>query len=167
MLSPKIVELLNDQVSAELYASQVYLQMGAWCDAKGLPGAAAFFMGHVSEEIGHRDQIVQYLFDCDCAVQVGALDAPEQNFDNLLQVIETAYAHEQKVTAMINTIASEAITTSDFNTFNFIQTFIAEQREEEALFRGILEQATLVSFDGSSGEAMRHMNSYLQRISEN
>jgi ferritin len=84
----------------------------------------------------------------------------------VVEVIETAYAHEQKVTAMINEIANLAFDERDFNTFNMLQWFIAEQREEEVLFRGILDQIALVAFKGQSGEAMYHINNYLQRLAQ-
>lgn len=166
MLSDSIVALLNRQVNAELYASQVYLQMGAWCEKEGLPGAGAFFSSHVPEEISHRDKIVAYMYDCDAEVKLTAMDAPRTSYAGLIEVIEEGLAHEKSVTAMISEIASACMKEGDFTTFSFIQFFIDEQREEEALFRGILDQVNLSGFDGTPGIAMRHMNNYLQSLAD-
>ncbi len=164
MLKPEIVAKLNDQLDAELFASNLYLQMSAWCEREGLAGAAAFFADHVPEEIAHRDKIATYLFECDAPVRLGAIDAPRAEYTSLLEVIEAAYAHEQEVTAMIHDIAELALDTRDFNTFNFLQWFITEQREEEVLFRGVLDQAKLTAFTGDAGQALWYLNQYLERL---
>lgn len=166
MLKANIIEKLNAQVNAEMFASNLYLQMAAWCEDKGLAGAAEFFKKHVPEELAHRDKFIHYLFECGAPVRISALDAPRADYNNLVEVIEAAYAHEQKVTAMINDIANLALDERDFNTFNMLQWFIAEQREEEVLFRGILDQIALVAFKGQSGEAMFHINQHLQRLAQ-
>lgn len=166
MLKQNIIDKLNDQVNAEMFASNLYLQMAAWCETQGLAGAAAFFKKHVPEELLHRDKFVHYLFECGAPVRIAAMEAPRADYANLVEVIEAAYAHELKVTAMINTIANLAFDERDFNTFNMLQWFIAEQREEEVLFRGIKDQVKLSAFTGEAGSAMWHMNNYLQRITQ-
>lgn len=164
MLKPDIIAKLNDQLNAELFASNLYLQMSAWCEAEGLAGAAAFFANHVPEELGHRDRIATYLFECDAPVRLGATEAPRAEYSSLLEVIEAAYDHEQQVTAMITAIAELALDSRDFNTFNFLQWFITEQREEEVLFRGVLDHARLAAFTGDTGQAMWHLNQHLDRL---
>lgn len=165
MLSETISRLINDQMNAEMYASNLYLQMASWCDEKGMAGAAEFFQTHMREELDHRDRFIQFLFDCGSPVTVHAVQAPPTEWGSLLDVLKAAYEHEQHVTALINNIAAEALKTNDFNTLNFLQWFIEEQREEESLFRGVLDQTSLAAFDGDSGEAMWHVNQYLSRIS--
>jgi len=164
MLKPAIVKKLNQQIAAEMYASNLYLQMAAWCESQGLAGAAAFFRKHVPEELMHRDKFVDYLIECDEDVIIAAVEAPPTKFKSLVEVIDAAYEHEQKITGMINDIADLALKNNDFNTFNMLQFFIAEQREEEVLFRGIIDQVKLVAFKGETGEAMFHINNYLQRL---
>lgn len=166
MLQPAMINKLNEQITAEMYASNLYLQMSAWCEEQGLSGAAAFFRQHVPEELSHRDKIIDYLIECDASVEVGAIKAPPTQFKSLVEVINKAYEHERYVTSMINSLAEMALDLKDFNTFNMLQFFIAEQREEEVLFRGILDQVKLVAFKGETGEAMYLINQYLQRLSQ-
>lgn len=164
MLNSDIVTLLNDQMNAESYASRLYLQMAAWCDAQGLDGGTAFFRSHASDELTHRDRIVDYMLECDAAIKLGAVEAPPTEFGTLLELIEKAYALEQEVTARIHNIASTALDERDFNTLEFIQWFISEQREEESLFRSILQHADIVAFKGETGEAMWLLNNYLRQL---
>ena len=64
----------------------------------------------------------------------------------------------------INNLAELALKSRDFNTFNVMQWFIAEQREEEVLFRGVLDQAKLAAFTGDSGQALFHLNAFMGKV---
>ena len=61
MLSENIIKHLNDQLNAEFYSSNVYLQMSAWADYKGFPGAAKFLKSHAAEEMEHMQRLFTYL----------------------------------------------------------------------------------------------------------
>jgi ferritin len=164
MLAANIVSLLNEQVTHEAHAAQLYLQMAMWCEDKGMHGAATFFRSHVSEEMGHRDKLVDYMVESDAKVTIQAIPAPQAEYDNLVEVLKAAYAHEQKVTAQIHHLAAVSLEEKDFSTFNMLQWFIAEQREEIMLFRGIVEHITLTGFTGDNGTAMVQMNRYLHHL---
>ena len=164
MLKTNIVELLNAQITHETYAAQLYLQMAMWCEDKGMHGAATFFRSHVPEEMIHRDKLVDYMVESGAPVVIDAIPAPRAEFDSLVDVLRAAYAHEQKVTAQIHHLAETALDGKDFSTFNMLQWFIAEQREEIVLFRGIVEHIELTGFTGENGTAMVQMNRYLHRL---
>ncbi|WP_178862227.1 ferritin [Thiomicrorhabdus cannonii] len=166
MLKPEIAKLLGEQVNAEFYASNVYLQLSAWCESQGLEGAALFFRGHSLEERTHMDKIFDYLCECGIPVTIGAIAAPPTQFANLMEVINAAYQHELKVSAMIKNIANQAFQAQDYTTFNFIEWFIAEQHEEEVLFGKILSKAKMLGFDGSPGQALHHMDNFLRAVEQ-
>ena len=162
MLSPEISKLLNDQVNAEYFASNVYLQLSAWCEKNGLEGSAKFFREHSLEERAHMDKIFDYMAECGQDIQIEAIPQPPSEFNTLMDVINAAYQHELKVTAMIKNIAQVATKTEDYTTFNFIEWFIAEQHEEEVLFGKILDKAKMLGFDGSPGQQLHIMDNYLR-----
>lgn len=166
MLKPEIAQLLNDQVNAEFYASNVYLQLSAWCEDAGLEGSAKFFREHSLEERTHMDKIFDYMTECSLPVTIGAIDAPPTEFANLMDAIRAAYEHELKVTAMINNIARTAFEVQDYTTFNFIEWFIAEQHEEEVLFGKILSKAEMLGFDGEAGQQLHIMDNFLRFIEQ-
>lgn len=164
MLKPEIAELLNKQVNAEFYASNVYLQLSAWAEDAGLEGSAKFFRGHSLEERTHMDKIFDYMCECNLSVTIEQIDAPPNNYANLMDAINAAYQHEVKVTAMINHIAKTAFELQDYTTFNFIEWFIAEQHEEEVLFGKILSKAEMLGFTGQTGQQLHIMDTYLKFI---
>ncbi len=164
MLKPGIATLLNDQVNAEFTASNIYLQLSAWCEGKGLDGSAKFFREHSLEEREHMDKIFDYMAECGLPITIDAIPAPPTKFDNLMDVINAAYEHELKVTAMINNIAKKAFELQDYTTFNFIEWFIAEQHEEEVLFGKILSKAEILGFTGQPGQTLGIMDNFLRMV---
>lgn len=164
MLSKKIKKLLNRQVNAEFYASNIYLQMCAWAEGEGLDGAAEFFRGHSLEEREHMDKIFNYMAECGAPVTIEEIPKPPSEYDNLMEVLKAAFKHEKKVTAMIKQIAKTAFEKEDYTTFNFIEWFIAEQHEEEVLFGKVLGKAEMLGFDGEPGQTLHIMDNYLQRL---
>jgi len=167
MLTQEIATLLNDQVNAEYFASNVYLQLSAWCEDQGLEGSAKFFRQHSLEERAHMDKIFDYMTECGQFVRIEAIPQPPAEFDNLMDVIQAAYEHEQNVTAMIRNIADHAFESKDYTTFNFIEWFIAEQHEEEVLFGKILAKAKMLGFDGSPGQQLHIMDNFLRFVEGN
>ncbi len=81
---------------------------------------------------------------------LGAIEAPKANFESLLSLFEYTYEHEQLITSKINALAHTAFTTQDYSTFNFLQWYVAEQHEEEKLFKSIVDKIRLVGEDGKA-----------------
>lgn len=164
MLNEKIADLLNKQVNAEFYASNVYLQMCAWAEDQGLEGAADFFRNHSREEREHMDKIFNYMAECGVPVTIEAIPKAQRDYDDLMAVINAAFEHEKHVTAMIKNIAKNAFENEDYTTFNFIEWFIAEQHEEEVLFSKVLSHAEMMDFTGERGQKLLIMDGYLKKL---
>lgn len=147
MPSQSMLELLNRQIDMELFSSNQYRQMSAWCASKGLTGCASFLVGQAEEELDHMRKIVGFVHDRGEMVVMGGLEAPRHQFDDLVQVFRAAMDHEKKVTAAIHRMADQALSERDYATFNFLQWFVAEQVEEEALFQAILDRMALIGAD--------------------
>jgi ferritin len=148
MLSESMVSLLNAQINAEFYSSNVYLQMSAWCEDKALAGAAAFLRVHAAEELDHMHRIFDYVNEAGAMAVLGTIQAPPTSFESAEALFNAIYAHECSITARINEIVAAAMEEKDFATFNFLQWFVAEQREEEALTKSIVEKFAMVGGDG-------------------
>ena len=144
MLSKKIMDKLNDQVNLEFYSSNVYLQMSAWCESKGLPGCAGFLRLHAAEEMMHMNKMFDYVNESGGMALVGEIKAPPAEFGSVQAMFEEIYKHECHVTRQINDIVAAAFEEKDFFTFNFLQWYVAEQHEEEALFKGILDRFGII-----------------------
>ncbi|NHB95973.1 non-heme ferritin [Photorhabdus stackebrandtii] len=150
MLNQEMINKLNEQMNLEFYSANLYLQMSAWCSDKGLAGAAAFFKSHSQEEMQHMHRLFDYLSDTGAMPRLGQIDAPSVDYESISHVLKRTYEHEKFITAEINKLAHLAITTQDYSTFNFLQWYVAEQHEEEKLFKSILDKLDMVGEDGKA-----------------
>jgi ferritin len=148
MLKNSMVEKLNQQINLEFYSSNLYLQMSAWCEEKGFEGAAEFLRSHATEEMEHMTRLFTYVSETGALPILGSIEAPPHEFNSLGEVFQQTYEHECLITQRINALAHEAFSSQDYSTFNFLQWYVAEQHEEEKLFKGILDKIELVGDDG-------------------
>lgn len=144
MLSNEVVDLLNEQVKKEMFASNLYLNMSSWCFKNHFDGAGEFLFNHAQEEREHATKLIKYLNDTDSKAIIEAIEKPQSEFSSLLDVFEKIYKHELTITDSITNLVDFTLNKKDFSTFNFLQWYVSEQHEEEALFRGILDKIKLI-----------------------
>ena len=149
MLTAEMTGRLNDQLNLEFFSANLYLQMSAWCSDKGFEGAASFLKMHSREEMQHMQRLFEYLSDTGAMPVLGSIAAPPISWNSLNDVLEDALKHEQLITSKINELAHAAMTSQDYSTFNFLQWYVAEQHEEETLFKSVLDKLALVSNTGN------------------
>ena len=150
MLSNEMVELLNRQINLEFYSSNLYLQMSAWCEYQALESCAEFLRLHAEEEMTHMSRLFKYVADTGALPRIGAIDSPPSEFEDIINVFKEIYKHEQHITKQINELAHAAFSEKDFSTFNFLQWYVAEQHEEEKLFKSILDKIEMIGTSGNS-----------------
>ena len=106
---------------------------------KGLNGSAKFLKSHASEEMSHMQKIFDYVQDTGALAIIDAIKKPDIEFTDLKAVFEQTYEHEKMITSQINELVDLALSQKDYSTFNFLQWYVAEQHEEEKLFKSILD----------------------------
>ena len=148
MLTQTVIDQLNEQINWEFYSSNLYLQMSAWCDSKGLEGSAAFLKDHATEEMEHMQRLFTYVSECGALPILGEIKAPPIEWESLKDVLEQTYEHELFVTKKINELVDVALVEKDHSTFNFLQWYVAEQHEEEKLFKSIIDKMNLIGTEG-------------------
>jgi len=144
MINQPMIDALNKQIGLEGYASFLYLSMASWCDQQGLEGCAQFMHRQSEEEREHMLKIFHYLSEVDAHALAPAIAQPPHEFSTIQEMFEQVYEHEKKVTASINDLVTLAKAESDHNTQLFLQWYVEEQREEEALMRSILDKLKLI-----------------------
>ena len=154
---------LNTQISLEGYASFLYLSMASWCDKEGLQGCAAFMHRQSDEERQHMLRIFHYISEVDGHALAPAIAQPPHSFESVHKLFEQVYAHEQKVTASINELLSLAYKDNDHTTLNFLQWYVTEQREEEALMRNILDRIKLI---GDGPMSLYYIDKEMEKINK-
>jgi ferritin len=147
MLSPTIEKALNNQVKIEANSSHLYLAMASWAETKGLNGTAQFLYTHSDEERLHMLKLVQYINERGGIAEIPALDKPEATFESLNAVFQKLLEHEIMVTGEINKVVEICLNEKDYTTHNFMQWYVAEQIEEEALARTIMDKLHLIGND--------------------
>ncbi len=130
-MTQTMAQELNKQINAELYSGYLYQQMSAFCDSQNLKGAAHWFQAQALEEAGHAMKFYHYMLDKGEKVVLEAIAKPQSEWKSLLDVFETAYKHEQKVTGLINNLVALAKKENDYSTEIMLQWFVTEQVEEE------------------------------------
>lgn len=149
MLSQTMIDKLNEQINLEFYSSNLYLQMASWCETQGLDGCSAFFRKHAQEEMQHMQKLFDYVNETGAMAILGAIESPPHEYTSVRQIFELTYEHECEVTCSINTLAHTAFSEQDYSSFNFLQWYVAEQHEEEKLFKSILDKIDMIGTEGS------------------
>jgi len=149
-LPDDLAKAFNDQITMELASSVAYLQMAAYFEGENLIGMGSWMKAQAEEEKVHAHRFLQFVLDRGNPVKIGAIDAPISDFGSVEQVFETALAQEQRVTEAIHDIYRRASDEGDLASFPFLQSFIAEQNEEEAMVETILERVRLAGGESSA-----------------
>ena len=133
------VERLNEQIGHELAASQQYLAIAVYYDDDTLPRLATFFYAQAIEERNHALMMVQYLLDAGVEAPIPGVDAPRNDFDDVVAPVALALEQERRVTDQINALAAIAREAGDYTSEQFMQWFIKEQIEEVASMNDLLK----------------------------
>lgn len=147
MLSEKIESTLNKQVQIEAQSSQVYLAMASWAEVQGFEGVSQFMYAHSDEERMHMLKLVKFINERGGHAMVPALEAPSPKFGSFKDMFQTLLDHEIMVSQAINDLVHITLEERDYATHNFLQWYVAEQIEEEALARNILDKINLIGDD--------------------
>ncbi len=149
MLSAKVSAALNKQIEMEGSSSQYYLAMASWAETQGLNGVSAFLYVHTDEERMHMLKLLKFVNERGGHGIVPALKQPPVTFKSVKSVFEEILKHEMKVTAEINNLVEITLKEKDYTTHNFLQWYVSEQIEEEALARQIVDKLKLIGDDKS------------------
>ena len=147
MLSSKVSNALNKQIELEASSSQFYLSMASWAETQGLNGIAGFLYKHADEERMHMLKLIRFVNERGGHGIVPSLKQPPSKFKSVKNVFDEVLKHEILVTAEINKLVETTLKEKDYTTHNFLQWYVSEQIEEEALARQIVDKLKLIGED--------------------
>ena len=113
MLSEKLITALSEQFVAEYESAYIYLAMSAAADGLGLKGASKWLFEQAQEEMAHGTNIYEYILERGATPRFGSVEKPRTNYENINEIFEAGLAHEQKVTELLNGIATLALEEKD------------------------------------------------------
>ena len=149
MLQKKIEDALNEQINAELWSAYLYLSMSLNFENQGRPGIANWFKIQFQEEQAHALALMDYVNARDGKVVLKPIADVPVSWANPKDAFEATLEHEKNVTAKINNLYAMAEDAKDFATRQKLNTFVAEQVEEEDTVRQIIDDLSLVGDDGT------------------
>jgi len=144
MISKTMETAISRQVNRELYSAYLYLAMSAHFETASMKGFAKWMRLQAKEEQMHAMKLYEYIIARGGKVALADIEAPKSKWASAGKVFEETYAHEQKVTAMINGLVDLAKKENDHATFEMLQWFVKEQVEEEEHALDILNQLKIV-----------------------
>ena len=144
MISKTMEQALNKQINREFYSEYLYLAMSSHFETVNMKGFAKWMRIQAKEEQMHALKMYDYLIARGGKVNLLDIEAPKAKWSSAGKVFEEVYAHEQKVTAMINGLVEIAIKEKDHASFEMLQWFVKEQVEEEEHASAILAQVLCV-----------------------
>ena len=148
MLSKRMQDALNEQVKIEGQSSQVYLAMASWAEIQaGINNITSFFYRHSDEERMHMLKLIHFINDRGGFATIPAFDQPQLTYPSLQHAFKELLEHEIFVSESINKLVDIALQEKDYATHNFLQWYVAEQIEEEALARTINDKLELIGED--------------------
>ncbi|MBP3303774.1 MAG: ferritin [Muribaculaceae bacterium] len=148
MLNSKVQDAINEQINAELYSAYLYLSMAQYFEAEGLPGFANWFKVQFQEEQAHATIFMNYVNQRGGRVLLKAIEAVPTTWESSMAVFEATLVHEQKVTALINSLYTLAMNEKDYATRDRLNWFVSEQVEEEDNCRELIDKLRLIGDNG-------------------
>ncbi len=149
-MKERIEKAFNSQLNAELYSAYLYLSMAAYFESINLPGFANWMRVQEQEERVHGLAFYDYVVSRGARVKLQPIQGPPTEWSSPLAAFEAVYAHEQKVTGLINDLVNLAIEERDHAAQIFLQWFVNEQVEEEASANDVVQKIKLVGDAGNS-----------------
>lgn len=140
MISEKLQQALNDQITAELWSANLYLSMSFYMEREGFNGFANWLKKQSQEEVGHAYEMASYIMQRGGIAKVDKVDVVPTGWGSPLEVFKHVYEHECHVSKLIDGLIEVAHTEKDNATQNFLWGFVKEQVEEEATAQGIVDK---------------------------
>ena len=142
MISEKLVQAINKQIVAEMWAANLYLSMSYFVKQQGFDGFAHWLKKQSVEEMEHSYGLADYVIKRGGNVVIGKVDEVPVAWDSIAALFKNVYEHECKVSAMIDELVNLASDLRDKASEDFLLTYVREQVEEEDTAQGIMERVT-------------------------
>ncbi len=140
MITEKLQNAINAQITREIWSSNLYLSMAFYLDKEGFSGFATWMKKQSQEELEHAYAMADYVIKRGGTASFGQIDAVPTTWTTPLNVFEAVYAHECKVSRWIDELVDIAAAENDKATQDFLWGFVREQVEEEATASSIVDR---------------------------
>ena len=140
MITEKLQKEFNEQITAELWSSQLYLQMAFFLKKEGWNGFAHWMEKQSEEERGHACSMADFVIKRGGEVKLQMIDVVPCGWGSVLEVVEHVAEHERHVSKLIDDLVAVAHDEKDNAAQDFLWGFVREQVEEEDSALTIVER---------------------------
>lgn len=140
LLSDHCVKYLNYRIEQEEYSARIYLAMSMWLQDNGYLNAGKLWKKYSDEEMLHANDAREYLLAMGVQPLTPKLDAPDQTFSGLPEIIQRSYEHEIEVTTQIKELSTEALKKADHMLYQLGLNYLKEQVEEHGKMQDLMDQ---------------------------
>ena len=140
MISEKLQNAINEQISAEMWSSNLYLSMSFYFEREGFSGFAHWMKKQSQEEMGHAYAMADYIIKRGGIAKVDKIDVVPTGWGTPLEVFEHVFEHERHVSKLVDALVDIAAAEKDKATQDFLWGFVREQVEVEATAQGIVDK---------------------------
>ena len=140
MISEKLQNAINEQITAEMWSANLYLSMSFYLQREGFDGFAHWMKKQSAEELQHAYDLADYVMKRGGTAKVDKIDVVPQGWGSVLEVFEHVYKHECHVSELIDELVNVAATEKDKASQDFLWGYVREQVEEEATAQQIVDK---------------------------
>lgn len=137
-LNEKIVSYLEKRLADEFTASYFYRDASNYLQGIGFSKAAAYFAKESADELTHAKGIEKFLVDWNVHPSLPQIDAQDNKFDGLHDVIESAYTLEYALYEAYEEDSVAIFKLGDICAFDFLQSYRMKQSQSVAEYSDML-----------------------------
>lgn len=108
MITEKLQNAINEQITAEMWSSNLYLAMSFYMEKEGYNGMASWLKKQASEEKAHACEMASYIIKRGGKAKLDKIDVVPNDFGTPLEVFEQVAQHERRVSKMIDELVDVA-----------------------------------------------------------
>jgi len=147
-MNKKVEAAMNTQLNFEVESAFVYMAMKNYLATLSLDGFVNWFDIQFQEEMAHAQKFMNYLNDRGGRVEIRGFETPKNDFESVLEVLETSLNHEKEVTRRIHELMKLAVEENDFASVSLLNWYVDEQVEEENNFQTLIDKVKLIDGKG-------------------
>ena len=135
MITENLQKAINDQITAELWSSNLYLQMSFYMEKEGWDGAAHWLAKQSEEEKEHAMDMAHYLIKRGGTAKVSMIDVVPEGWGDYAEVFKNVYDHECHVSELINSLVDVASAEKDKATQDFLWNYVRDANRSRKKLR--------------------------------
>lgn len=139
-LSPNVVNMLLSRLKNEYEAFYLYRHAKNWCADKGFEKAGEYFEKESNDELAHAKKLEEFLTDWNVLPVLPQILTPENLFNNLADIINSAYNIEYNLYCAYEETSMELFNEGNVGVFDFLKEFRDIQNASVAEYSNMISK---------------------------